>query len=487
MFKQSFIVPIHKGDSHAEASNYRPVALTSHLCKIFEKILRKHMVHYLESKQCLNPRQHGFRTGRSCISQLLEHFEKLITEVCNGNNADVVYIDFSKAFDKLDFSILMKKLKRFGITGKVGKWIMSFLMGRKQCVIVNGNKSTPTLVLSGVPQGSVLGPLLFILFMTDIDKDVQYSFSSSYADDTRIMNKIANIEDIYHLQNDMNAMYRWSETNNMVLNDLKFELLQYGRDNDLKLLGSYKTPAGLKIDSKSEIKDLGVVMSSDLTFSKHINSVVSSVKDLIAWTLQTFYSRSQICMMTIWQSLILPRLDYGSQLWNPIRKADINALELLQRNFVKRIYGLGYLTYWEQLIELGLYSLQRRRERYLIIYLWKIFENFVPNPKPNQIYVKYDNHRLGRMCFIPTLRNGIYKELQMTSFSYNAAKLFNCLPKYIRDLTGCSKEKFKHTLDYYLKSIPDEPQIPGYTDCRRTDTNSVLDMNCFSNYIMTEH
>ena len=359
---------------------------------------------------------------------------------------------------------------------------MSFLTGRKQCVIVNGCQSMPTLVLSGVPQGSVLGPLLFILFITDIDNEVVNSFSSSYADDTRVMSKINSTEDIAHMQSDLNAIYSWSSINNMVLNDLKFELLQYGKNSELKMLSTYKTPAGLLINAKTGINDLGVIMSPDLSFSAHINKVVTVVKNMISWTMRTFYSRSRNCMMTIWKSLILPKLDYGSQLWNPTRKHDVNLLELLQRNFVKRIHGLWGLTYWEQLKTLGLFSLQRRRERYLMIYLWKILENLVPNPKPEQIYTKYENHRLGRMCFVPNVRNGLYKDLQTSTFSYNAAKLFNCLPKYIRDLTNCSTADFKHNLDLYLKSVPDEPQIPGYTECRRADTNSIFDMNQFSNF-----
>ena len=230
-------------------------------------------------------------------------------------------------------------------------------------------------------------------------------------------------------------------------------------------------------------KDLGVIMASDFSFSEHIQSLVSSVKSLIAWTMRTFYSRSCDCMMTIWKQLIIPKLDYGCQIWNPSNKCDINTLELLQKNFVKRINGISAFNYWEQLKKLGLYSLQRRRERYLIIYLWKILEGIVPNPKPEQLYIKYGvTSRVGRVCNIPVIRNDSRSKLQINSFSFNAAVIFNCLPKDIRNMSGCNSVIFKHALDTFLKSIPDEPQIPGYTICRRAASNSVKDVIHFGDY-----
>ena len=181
--KQSNIVPIHKGDSTAIPANYRQVALTSHLVKIFEKILRKKIVHHLEVNQLLNETQHGFRAGRSCLSQLIAHYDKILSLLDQGANVDVIYLDFAKAFDKLDFNITFSKLKSLNIDGKVGRWLHSFLTNRFQSVIVNGTKSAPASVVSGVPQGSVIGPLLFLVL---IDKDIAHSFLSSFADDTRV-------------------------------------------------------------------------------------------------------------------------------------------------------------------------------------------------------------------------------------------------------------------------------------------------------------
>ena len=154
-----------KGGRKSSPASYRPVALTSHLMKIFEKILKKEVVSHLETNKLFNPSQHGFRTGRSCLSQLLEHFYQILECLESGSNVDVVYLDFAKAFDKVDHQIALAKLKSLGITGHVFGFFEAFLCGRTQKVCVNGHFSNPCHVISGVPQGSVLGPLIFLVML----------------------------------------------------------------------------------------------------------------------------------------------------------------------------------------------------------------------------------------------------------------------------------------------------------------------------------
>ena len=135
----------------------------------------------------MNPNQHGFRSGRSCLSQLLEHHNKILEDLEKPNNVDVIYIDFAKAFDKVDHDILLNKLNKIGINGKIGVWIHNFLSNRQKCVAVNGTTSREAQVRSGVPQGSVLGPLLFLIHISDINYEIADSTVSCFADDTRIL------------------------------------------------------------------------------------------------------------------------------------------------------------------------------------------------------------------------------------------------------------------------------------------------------------
>ena len=138
----------------------------------------------------MNPNQHGFRSGRSCLSQLLKHYDEITRQMEMGKDVDVIYLDFSKAFDKLDFIVTLQKLFNLGIVGKIFNWVQAFISGRKQCVYVEGKKSAMQTVISGVPQGSVVGPLLFLVMLRDIDENVFASIVSSFADDTRFSNSL---------------------------------------------------------------------------------------------------------------------------------------------------------------------------------------------------------------------------------------------------------------------------------------------------------
>lgn len=185
-YKASNIAALYKKGDRVKASNYRPVSLTSHVIKVYERTVRRILVQYLESNDILCPNQHGFRTGRSCLTQLLSHFDDILQGLQNGHDTDSIYLDYAKAFDKVDHKLLLQKLKIYGLPPKLTAWIASFLEDRPQTVVVNGIKSYVAKVLSGVPQGTVLGPILFILFINDMGLCVKHSIMRFFADDTRI-------------------------------------------------------------------------------------------------------------------------------------------------------------------------------------------------------------------------------------------------------------------------------------------------------------
>ena len=479
ILKKANIVPIHKGDSRGEAKNYRPVALTSHIIKIFEKVLRNNIVSHMEENNLLNPGQHGFRAGRSCLSQLLSHVETITKILEDGDNVDVIYLDFSKAFDKVDFLVTLRKIKHLGISGNIGKWIYSFLTGRTQCVIVNGMRSDVSEVKSGVPQGSVLGPLLFLILLGDIDKSVSSAFVSSFADDTRVGHRIKTAEDINSLQEDLKAIYQWSADNNMKFNSENFECIRYGKRRDIHETTVYLSDTNTVIAPKDQIKDLGVLISSNCLFKNQIDNVVKTASKLCGWILRTFKTRTPRLMILLWKSLVLSKLDYCSQLWSPIGKGDIQKLEMVQRSFIRKIDDMRHFDYWTQLKKLRLYSLERRRERYIIIYIWRILEHQVPDLTSGEIYSINEGGRLGRKSSFPSISNSAppeIKKIRYASLSSRGPQLFNILPAELRNLNNCSVEIFKRALDRFLTNIPDEPLIPGYTAMRRADSNSLVDM-----------
>ena len=477
--KKSMISPIHKGGSKALRANYRPVALTSHLIKIFEKVLRRNVAEFMDMHGKFNPNNHGFREGHSCLSQLLAHYDNILDHLEAGYNVDVVYLDFAKAFDKVDFSIVLNKMINLGITGKVHDWIQAFLTDRKQVVTVEGEHSEPVPVISGVPQGSVLGPLIFLILMVDIDSGISNGTSlSSFADDTRALKGVKNIFDCTKLQEDLFTVYEWASDNNMEYNSSKFEAVRYGLDEVLKLCTNYVSDRGTIIDQKDHIRDLGITMSSDCSFKNHIENVVENTTKLSAWILRTFRSREPDVMLTLWKTLVLPKFDYCSQLWCPLKTGDIQKLEVVQKSFLRKIKGSWNRNYWECLSKYKLYSLQRRRERYRIIYVWKILETVVPNIGSIGLQPHF-TLRNGRYCSVQSMKRGVpafLQSIRSATLGVHGAQLFNCMPQTVRDKSNCSVDDFKHELDKVLLKIPDEPQIRGYTALRRRETNSVIDM-----------
>ena len=256
--------------------------------------MRKNLVCFLEKNHIFSSKQHGFRKGRSCLTQLLQHMDFLFQNYMDNSETDVIYLDYAKAFDKVDHSILLEKIKAYGIEGKVYTWIEQFLCGRTQTVVVDGKKSLTEPVISGVPQGTVLGPILFLLYVNDLEIKIKNSKMNSFADDTRISKKISTQEDCDLLQQDLEYVIEWSEENNMQLHEDKFELVCY-RAPSAKVLAealpfmadvtNYTTPNGTTIDRSPLVRDLGVSMSEELSWTPHINLMVDKARQISSWVL----------------------------------------------------------------------------------------------------------------------------------------------------------------------------------------------------------
>lgn len=475
ILKAGLITPIYKSGPCSMEQNYRPISLTSHITKVFERIVVKKLNQYLESNDLFNEGQHGFRSGRSCLSQLLAHHNNVIEGLINGQDVDVIYLDFAKAFDKVHHGILLNKLKNLGIRGEPHKWLEAFLRGRTQKVSVEGALSDESKVTSGVPQGTVLGPVLFLTHISDINSKVEHSKVTSFADDTRILKWIKTPTDRQKLQEDLDKIYKWSEDNKMKFNDDKFELISYPVRRENHNQPCYSARNGSQIDNKLELKDLGILLSKEATFSSNINQKVATAKKLVGWIYRTFHSRGKLAMMTLFKSLVIPRIEYCCQLWNPDKQCDIRDIEGIQKSFTKKITGMNELNYWQRLTALNLYSLERRRERYIIIYMWKIIRGAAPNVDGTN-RIQTANGRHGLKCVIPGLNRGAMKRIQTqkdNSFFVKGPKLFNCLPKEIRESTE-NQDIFKRKLDKFLKNVPDQPNGSGGAYSRQAQTNSLL-------------
>ena len=227
----------------------------------------------------------------------------------------------------------------------------------------------------------------------------------------------------------------------MEFNALKFELMRYGIDTELKLLTSYISPSFNLIESKENVKDLGITMSSDCTFKTHINNIIASAKNMSSWILRTFRTRDPTIMLALFKLLVRPILEYSSVLWSPITKGEIQRLEEIQQSFIRKIAGISKI-YSEALKELNLYSLERRRERYIVIQVWKMIEGLVPNlnntPTSSLLQQTSINQRRGRTLQVHKLAAtpSHLQQIKRQSVKCFGVKLFNSLPKYVRNITN---------------------------------------------------
>lgn len=473
LLKTAKITPVFKGGSRAEAQNYRPIALTSHIIKVLEKLLVKEISSYLEGHDKLNQDQYGFRAGRSCLAQLLAHQEKILTALENNTSVDVIYLDFAKAYDKVDHGILLHKVRQMGIQGKIGVWLHTYLTNRKQVVAVDGIESEPSIVTSGVPQGSSLGPLLFLVHISDINEQVKFSTVASFADDTRILRPVSTELEANQLQEDLSTLYSWAEINNMSFNNNKFEYIAYNPIPNTITTRLYTAPDGTNIEMKDSVRDLGITLTCDGYFTLHIANIVKKARNQVGWILRSFKTRDHLPMLTLYKSLVLPHLEYCCQLWSPWRAGDKQSLEAIQRSYTNKISSVCHLDYWGRLEALKLFSLERRRERYAIIYIYKILIGITTN----NINIRTTTHqRLGRYCIIDRIHpraSTRVTTLKQNSFATRGPQLFNALPRHIRDITDLSLDQFKTKLDSFLWTVPDQPKLPHYH--ARAVSNSIID------------
>ena len=339
-------------------------------------------------------------------------------------------------------------------------------------------------VLSGVPQGSVLGPLLFLIMLLDIDEPVKMALLGSYADDTKLW-QIAHRHD--EIQNDVLSICSWVHQNNMKLNSGKFEHLHIGRAEEIE---RYLADNDEEISLKRHIKDLGIYISSDFSFDHHIENMVGKAETVSAWILRTFQTREKFPLGTLLRSLLVPTLEYGCMLWNPNVSNLKMLIENVQRKFTSRISEFNVLDeetglhtchvdYWERLKQLKVYSLERRRERYIIIFMYKIITQLYPNPGIDLSGITL-NDRQGTKIpskFDPKAPQWVQR-LRTASFFSKGPRLLETVLPFIGGVACLTEDtpdvdKFKEKLDKLLETIPDQPTVPGLT-CP-VMSNSILD------------
>lgn len=327
------IIPIHKaGDKHCPL-NYRPISLTSIPCKILEHIIYSQLVKFLESNNFFSAAQHGFRKFFSCETQLLTFSHDLHLILDRSSRADCIFLDFAKAFDKVSHKLLLHKLSTLNIDPSLLSWIRVFLTNRSQFVFVNDCSSPLVPVTSGVPQGSVLGPLLFLIFINDLPSCVTSSISL-FADDCVLYREVTNDHDVSCLQSDLNRISEWCNKWNMKLNTNKCKVMRVSRMTaNVSCYYLYHT----SLQQVSSYKYLGVNISSNLSWETHIQYITNNANRSLGFIKRNFSSVPLSLKLLLYKTLVRSKLEYASSIWNPGTNVLISALEAIQNRSVRFI------------------------------------------------------------------------------------------------------------------------------------------------------
>ena len=442
-WKLQNIAPIFKKGSKEDPGNHRPVSLTSVPGKMLESIIADNIISHLETNNLILDSQHGFRSGRSCLTNLLDFFHEMFSIYDKSRAIDILYLDFRKAFDKVPHKRLILKVRSLGIGGKVADWIEDWLRNRKQRVVINGRASGWRNVTSGVPQGSVLGPLLFIMYINDLDIGL-VSKISKFADDTKLGVNANCSEAVEHLKEDLRKLGEWSLKWQMPFNVDKCKVMHIGHKNknvSYSLLGT-------EIESSQQEKDLGVIITSDLHPSKQCIEVEKKAQKLIGYIKRQFNTRKKETILTLYNALVRPHLEYAVQFWAPSQRKDIDRLEKVQARITKLIPAIRHMGYNRRLEKLNLYTLETRRLRGQLIETFKILKGIN----------KIDYRNLFTMSSNLTRSNGWKLELQRFStshcgnfFTYKIASTWNRLPSEVVDSSTITQ--FKKGLDKVINTL----------------------------------
>lgn len=348
-WKQSYVFPVFKKGSKQLVSNYRGIAALSATSKLFEVIILQKLVqsyaHYI------SPDQHGFMPKRSTTTNLACFTSFILRLMEAGQQVDAIYTDLSAAFDKMNHQIAVAKFDKLGMGNSMLLWLQSYLTGRNMSVKIGDHVSSPFKVWSGVPQGSHLGPFLFLLYMNDVNFKLK-CLKLSYADDLKLYWTIKQPEDAVFLQHELEAFAEWCQINRMSLNVSKCSVISFSRKHAPFHFGYFL--AGTQLERVSTVKDLGILLDSKMTFKDHVAYAVSKASSQLGFLFRYAKKfRDVYCLKALYCSIVRPTLEYSSIIWSPYYQNGIKRVEAIQRKFVR--FALRHLR-WRDPLNLPSYG-----------------------------------------------------------------------------------------------------------------------------------
>ena len=445
-WKTAKISAIFKKGNKCLANNYRPVSLTSIICKTMEKLVRDHITNHMIGNKLFTAKQYGFMSGRSTALQLLKVLDEWTEALDNGTGVDCIYMDYQKAFDTVPHNRLVSKLSAYGTGQNMIKWIKNYLSGRMQQVTINGKTSEWHKVTSGIPQGSVIGPLLFITFINDLP-DIVQSPVYLFADDTKIFRLIQNPEDRNTLQSDLTKLTDWTNKWLLRLHPQKCKCMKLGKSSNE---GDHKySLLNTDLEEVTEEKDIGVIIDQKFSFESHISEKVKKANSMFAIIRRNFRHLDENTFLPLYKALVRSHLDYASSVWAPYKVKHLEQIEGVQRRATKQIPGLAELTYSERLKKLKLPTLAYRRIRGDMIETYKILTGKYDTKSEKFLKLRenYTQRPGSRGHSLKLFAQRANKELRKHSFGVRIVQIWNDLPEAV--ISAKTLNTFKNRLDKY--------------------------------------
>ena len=441
-WREGHVVPIFKKGDRSQPSNYRPVSLTSVICKLLESLVRDALLQHFLDNDLLTSDQFGFLPGKSCALQLLVVMEEWLEVLDRRGAVDVVYLDFQKAFDRVPHQRLLSKLKAYGVGGNLLQWISAFLSNRRQRVVVEGKHSSWMEVSSGIPQGSVLGPLLFLVYINDLPSNVG-SCSKLFADDTKLYREVSDVDDMAQLQNDVDSLELWAEKWQLPFNKSKCSLMHLGSSNQHF---TYQM-GGTDIAQVNVEKDLGLLVDDTLKFHKQTAAAVSRANRVLGLVRRAFIALDCQSLCLLYRTLIRPHLEYANSVWGPTSKTDQDAVERVQRRATRMVRSLRHLSYQDRLRALKLPSLHYRRMRGDMIMTYQILTGRMMVRTADLLERDLSDRTRGHQLKLKRVR--VSSHLRQNSFCYRVVTPWNSLTDQV--VSATSVNSFKNRLDKLWK------------------------------------
>ncbi|KAL8565437.1 hypothetical protein ACOMHN_049414 [Nucella lapillus] len=447
-WRTATVSPIFKKGSRLQPCNYRPVSLTCILCKVMEKLIRENVIKHLDENVLISRQQHGFVQGRSCVTQLLDVMDAWTEILDAGGSVDIIYMDFMKAFDSVPHRRLLMKLAAYGIQGKVLDWTRAFLTDRQQSVVVNGAKSQTAPVTSGIPQGSVVGPMLFVVYINDLP-NICVSEVKLFADDTKLYTRSDIPGATTALQADLDKLQQWSQDWLLRFHPQKCSVMKLGsKKSEVEYTMQDATQGTTVLEEHEHEKDLGVHVDNKLCFKEHVAKSTAKANKIVGIIRRTFDYLSNDLFAQLYKSLVRPILEYGHSVWQPHHKTLCSEVEDVQRRATKLLAPLRDKPYPERLMILGLPTLEHRRNRGDMIDLYKYMYGIYDSDRPKFEITK---NRATRGNSLRIIKKHCRLDVRSGTFSQRVVNTWNDLPEFV--VRAPSMNSFKGRLDAHWKNL----------------------------------